>query len=1078
MHAKVLLKRVVASALVSSMLLSSVAFADTADDTSSADARTTEETVTDATGSSEDGLTESESADDLSSDSETEDAVEEEPEEVVDPATMTSDDYKYILDYYNIDEDTLSYEDYLAKHGAVTEAGSFSINAYDAFLAANHYEGMEPEGISTSSSSLPREVYGDDNEAAPGQDETALTLDEAGFVDFQFDVEKAGYYYVSLTYYNIESKNSSIQRAVFLDGKLPYSELTSISLKRMWDNKSTAAPIDSATGEFTTDSDGNVQWYADNQGNQLKVSQVEVHDWQTSYLYDSQGYYSGELALYLEEGTHIITLYSITEATVLYSINFEYIPETLTYEEYESANSGKDRASGQMITIQAENASLKSSQMLYPQQDQSSSAVRPYSAKLLLNNTIGGNSWRLIGDWLEWNFDVEQSGYYNIELLCKQNFTKGIYVSRKITIDGEVPFKELEEYGFEYDSTWYYEVLGEENEDGVKDPFEIYLDAGTHTLRMSVVLGEFGDIVGRVSDVTADLNKIYREVICVTGKSPDVWRDYEIEDSLPNLTTELQDAYDQLDSIITDFEALVGTGSDKERALTTMRTQVGEIIEDNEYFVKVVSDFRSNVRACGTWIADVIGQPLALDSIYIYSVDQEVDHVSNNFWKKFIHEMKRLFYSFIIDYDIVGDTSDPDDDIPELVLWVGTGRDQSSVIKSMISEDFTSEYGINVTVMLVDINTLLQATLAGQGPDVAIEVNYDLPVNYGLRGAVTDLSQFDDLDEVLTRFDDSAYEAYQYKNKDGSVSTFALPCNQTFLVMFYRKDILKELGIDPPETWDDMIKALTVMSQNNMDLGMIPGEEVFLTFLLQNGGEYYNEDGSLCTLDSEEAINSFNQYCEWYTDYGVDQTTSVEDRFRTGEAPIIIYNFGYYNTLQVSAPDINGLWDVTQVPGTEKVAEQNIYDANGELIAKAGQTYVDHTIASVGNACIIMSACEDKDSAWTFLKWWTSADTQVMYSHEMESINGASAKVPTANLEAFEQIGYPVNFTNTIQNQRYTVRGIRQVAGSYYTYRYLNNAFYAVTADTDSSTPREELTDRITYINDEIAYKRSELGLD
>lgn len=1060
MHAKVLLKRVIVFALVLTMLVQSVAFAE---ETSVDDGSAITDTTTDST---DDGtVSDGEATDEGDDSSVSEDGATD--SNVVDPSACDVEYYQYILDYYNIDDATLSYSQYVEKYGSKTTGSDFTVSAYEAYLAANHYEGMEPEVIDTNS--LPKEVYGNENPyGSYSEFDKSLYLDETGFVDFKITVEESGFYHMALDYYNIESKNSNIKRAIFVDGLLPYSELTNVEFKRMWTNNPNNYKVDE-NGNPVLDKDGNYQWNKDNQDNDLKVSQVEVHDWQSSYLYDSQGYFTGELGIYLEAGEHIITLYSITEATVIYGFRFTHVDEVPSYKEYlSSTGSLSNTATNEVIKIQAESASLKSSQMLYPQQDQSSAAVRPYSAKLLLNNTIGGNSWRLVGDWLEWEFDVEKAGYYSIELLCKQNFTKGVYVSRKIMIDGEVPFEELNEYGFTYDSTWYYETLG--NKDGA---FKIYLSEGKHTLRMSVVLGEFGDIVGKVSDVTDDLNKIYRDVICVTGVAPDVWRDYQIKSSLPGLTEELQNCYDQLDVIIKQFEGLVGDGSDKERALTTMLTQLEELIEDNEYFVKVVSDYRTNVRACGTWIADVIAQPLALDSIQIYAVDAKVEHTKNNFWVKFVHEIKRLFYSFIIDYDIVGDVSDPNADHTEIVLWVGTGRDQSNVIKNMISEEFTSEYGINVTVMLVDINTLLQATLAGQGPDVAIEVNYDLPVNYGLRNAVYDLSNFDDLDEVLTRFHESSYEAYQYGD-----STFALPCQQTFLVMFYRKDILKELGIDIPETWEEMITCLTVMSQNNMDLGMLPGEEVFLMFLLQNGGEYYNEDGSKCVLDSEEAISAFTQYCEWYTDYGVDKTTNVEQRFRTGEAPIIIYNFGYYNTLQVSAPDINGLWGVTQVPGTEKVATETVYDSNGNVIAKPGETYVDHTIASVGNACVIMSACEEKEAAWEFLKWWTSADTQVHYSQEMESINGSSAKVPTANTEAFQRIGYPVAFTQTINDQRGDVRGIRQVAGSYFTFRYINNAYYAVTADLDSSTPREELTDRITYINDEIEYKRNELGLN
>lgn len=41
-------------------------------------------------------------------------------------------------------------------------------------------------------------------------------------------------------------------------------------------------------------------------------------------------------------------------------------------------------------------------------------------------------------------------------------------------------------------------------------------------------------------------------------------------------------------------------------------------------------------------------------------------------------------------------------------------------------------------------DVLLKATLAGIGPDVALNVDSSLPVNYALRNAVYDLTNFDD----------------------------------------------------------------------------------------------------------------------------------------------------------------------------------------------------------------------------------------------------------------------------------------------------------------------------------------------
>ena len=126
-------------------------------------------------------------------------------------------------------------------------------------------------------------------------------------------------------------------------------------------------------------------------------------------------------------------------------------------------------------------------------------------------------------------------------------------------------------------------------------------------------------------------------------------------------------------------------------------------------------------------------------------------------------------------------------------------------------------------------------------------------------------------------------------------------------MMFYRKDILNELGVEVPKTWDDMKVVISELSKNQMSVGMLPSELTFTSLLYQYGGELYNEDGTASALNSEEAINAFKAYCEFYTDYKLDRATSVEQRFRTGESPIIIADYTTYNVLEVSAPDIKGL---------------------------------------------------------------------------------------------------------------------------------------------------------------------------
>ena len=640
---------------------------------------------------------------------------------------------------------------------------------------------------------------------------------------------------------------------------------------------------------------------------------------------------------------------------------------------------------------------------------------------------------------------------------------RGIYVSRKIYIDGEVPFKEMESYGFYYESGWRLDTL----QDNSEVPYKFYLTEGRHTLRMEVVLGEFSDVIAEVQDSVNKLNAIYRSVSRIIGTNPDTYRDYQIEASIPNIVDDLKEVKYELDDAINTLRAAVGHSSDKETVLITMRDQLDYLIDDVEHFVRVISTYKINVRACGTWLTQVISQPLQIDRIYITSSSEDIDIDNDGFLSKAWNELKRLGYSFVIDYNSMGATGDSKDN-PTITLWIGTGRDQANVIRALIDESFTSQYGINVNVQLVDMNTLLRAELAGEGPDVAIQVantngiagavlntGNDTPVNYGIRKAVLDLNQFEDADEVKSRFFDSALTAFSF---DGAL--YALPETMTFPVMFYRKDILDDLGLEVPETWDDVNVIMTVLAKNQMEFGMLPSEQVFAMLLYQNGGQYYNEGGISSALDSDIAVNTFKQYCEFYTDYGLDKTTSVEERFRTGECPIIIADYTVYNNLEVSAPDIAGLWDFTMVPGTVK--------EDGT---------VDHSVGCTGLASMIMSDTDEPDACWTFLKWWTSAEVQALYDREMESLMGSAARVATANKEAFELLPWPVDTYKNLSAAFDYVKGIPQVPGGYYSWRNVNNAFYTVTTETDTASPREELMDKVIYINEEINYKRKEFGL-
>ena len=119
----------------------------------------------------------------------------------------------------------------------------------------------------------------------------------------------------------------------------------------------------------------------------------------------------------------------------------------------------------------------------------------------------------------------------------------------------------------------------------------------------------------------------------------------------------------------------------------------------------------------------------------------------------------------------------------QLKIWINWGRDQAQVLNNLIQQSFTPETGISVNLELTAAS-VIKGMLSNTQPDLTLHMNRADPVNYAMRGALYDLKQFPDYDQVVERFIDSGTVPYTYKG-----GVYALPDTQNFYMMFYRKDI-------------------------------------------------------------------------------------------------------------------------------------------------------------------------------------------------------------------------------------------------------------------------------------------------
>jgi ABC-type glycerol-3-phosphate transport system substrate-binding protein len=394
-----------------------------------------------------------------------------------------------------------------------------------------------------------------------------------------------------------------------------------------------------------------------------------------------------------------------------------------------------------------------------------------------------------------------------------------------------------------------------------------------------------------------------------------------------------------------------------------------------------------------------------------------------------------------------------------------TGRDQSTILKSMIDDTFTPTTGIRVNVRLVAADALMPAVVAGTGPDVALNVQQVDPVNYAIRGAVLDVSKFDGYEELTSELSPSAILPFSFRG-----GIYGLPETQYYHVMYYRRDILRELEIELPDTWDDLISILPIIQRNNMNVGIPSVADPaaadfsnFLAHLFQRGGRMYNEDGSQSLLSNEVAIEAFDKYTKFFTHYNVPVFFNFVNRFRTGEMPLAFQDYSWFNTLEVFAPEIRGLWGFHRMPGLKRLDEH-------------GNEYIDRSVSTGTIAAMIIAQTKNPENSWEFLKWWISADTQLRFGRELESIMGAAARYPTANYEAFRRLPWSSQQMAVLDEQRSWTVGIPEVPGGYFVIRHVTNAVRRIL--NEGQDTRETLLDYTIIINDELTKKRREFGLE
>ncbi len=860
--------------------------------------------------------------------------------------------------------------------------------------------------------------------------ETDLTLAVGDSAQVDFSVPEDGQYEIWLTYQNTTQSTLPTELTVRVDGNLPFYELRRVKLNSLWVVESAKIP-------------------EDRYGNEIAPTPVSVEREQTVGLTDSTARIDVPFLFELRAGTHALTLECQDSGAHISAV-------TLRAPEAVPAYAGEKAQGSGIIVIEGENIYSRSKSSIRGA-GEFNAVLTPYSIDHRVLNHLDGASFDTAGDTVTYAFAVEKAGWYNLDFHYRQSVKADFPVFFDLIIDGTLPSEAARQIHMDY-STSFTDTTVKCGD----APQTFYLSEGEHTLSLRINAALLTPVYEMIDRVLSEINSLSLEITRLSGGKADQYRSYNVRQYIPDIEDRLNGWSKDCADAVEYIKQFSSSGSGSAfSSLTLCADQLHRLAEKPEDLPRRLSELSTGSNSASRMLAqqlqDMANNDVSIDQIIFYQDDAKLPARAGAF-ESAGKSVERFVTSFS-SQDYAAGTGENG----HLQVWMGRSRQYVELVQNLIDMQFTPQSGIQVDISLMpDANKLVLANAAGTAPDVVLSLQYVVPSYLNIRGALYDLTQFEDFGEVAQRFSSGLFIPYTL----GS-GVYAMPETVNFWVMFYRKDILEALSIEVPDSMDEVKLILPELQRRNMNFyfptaGM-SGMKVFpgtLPLILQSGGSIYADTVSDTTLDSDESLKGFREMTELFTVYNMPTdvpSPGFYQQFRDGTLPIGIADLATYNLLLNAAPELDSLWDIALYPG--------LTQADGS---------VSRWTTGGAETMAIMSQTEMPNEAWEFLKWWSSDDVQAEFGSLLQSTYGSEYIWPTANTSAFATLPLKSAHKKVIMEQMKWMTEAPWVLGTYMLERELSNAFISVVVDGVDA--RRALDTAVKRINRETYRKLEEFG--
>jgi len=280
-----------------------------------------------------------------------------------------------------------------------------------------------------------------------------------------------------------------------------------------------------------------------------------------------------------------------------------------------------------------------------------------------------------------------------------------------------------------------------------------------------------------------------------------------------------------------------------------------------------------------------------------------------------------------------------------LHFWAVTGSLEDTSMYRDLARSFTAKTGIAVEVTPLAWGNFatkyFTSMAAGLPPDIGV-TNLGGPFDYGSVGGLVDLrTEFPEASKRLeARFSEKMLGMFTVGKH-----LYGIPSDLSTLLVFYRTDIFRQLGLKPPKTWSELNATISGLEAHDYRyyFGFTAGSQWALglyTMPYGLSGIARGTDGVPIVQWEEPAYQASVLYALmlWHAHNspGKDLGSRMTGLFRSntpGEAvPLLIEEHAAFNGIHHDAPEIDGKWDVLPWPVADGGKPYNVMGGTTYII--------------------------------------------------------------------------------------------------------------------------------------------------